>query len=120
MTTPTSSSSSPTTAEPEKPAGPDGIAGDIEQSREQVEDSVEAPSLKPDIKARAKQRASDTRDRVTAQAASAKERGGQFVSQARRTTSDHKGMLRPALRPGVIAAALAIAAILVWRWRRNR
>jgi hypothetical protein len=115
MTTPTTSGSS-TPAEPQTPGGPDEIAADTEQ----LEDRVDAPSLKPDIKARARQKASDTRQRITAQAASAKERGGQFVGQAKRTTSDHKGMLRPALRPGVIAVVVAIAAILVWRWKRER
>ena len=75
---------------------PAAIEADIERQREQLADTVDALTAKLDVKARAESKAADVLDAATTDS----------------------GRPRPEL-VGVVVAALAGAALLVW-WRSRR
>jgi hypothetical protein len=54
-----------TSPPPGPDAGTDDIQADIEQTRQALGETVEALSAKADVKARAKQKAADTKARLT-------------------------------------------------------
>jgi small ligand-binding sensory domain FIST len=75
---------------------PAAIEADIERQREQLAGTVDALTAKLDVKARAESKAADVLDAVTTDS----------------------GRPRPQL-VGVVAAALAGTALLIW-WRSRR
>jgi hypothetical protein len=89
--------------EPGPDAGLEEIQTDIDQTRQQLGETVQALSAKLDVKAHARQKVDDTKARVVDTAQSARQKAGQA------------GPAVPAL------AFLAIAAVvgtIIWRRRR--
>ena len=74
---------------------PDEIEADIERQREQLAATVDELQARLDVKARAKEKATELRDRATTDT----------------------GKPRPELL-GAAAAALAVIGLVVWRRRR--
>jgi ElaB/YqjD/DUF883 family membrane-anchored ribosome-binding protein len=93
---------------------PDAIRADIERTREQLGDSVEALAAKTDVKAQARQRLAATKDRARHAAQDAGGRAKVTAQQAGQTVRQ-----RPAPILGVLAAiAAAIGAVVLGRRRR--
>jgi ElaB/YqjD/DUF883 family membrane-anchored ribosome-binding protein len=97
----------------------DEIEADIERTREQLGETVDALSRKFDMKARATQSVGHTKQRVKEHAVAAKQRGNRVVGQVTQTTRGRVGAVNPAVRFGIMAAAAALATALVLR-RRQR
>jgi uncharacterized protein DUF3618 len=91
---------------PNTGSDPDAIREEIEQTRSDLADTVDALQYKMDVKARAKERARAT-------GAGLRERGVELKDQA--TTSE--GKPRPELLAGA-AVVLALVVAVVW-WRRR-
>jgi ABC-type hemin transport system substrate-binding protein len=93
------------------PASPDDprlLAEEIERTREQLGETVEALAAKVDVKARAQEKANQLTERVEAKA----RRAAKTVQQMRR---------RPvplAVSAGVVGAAVVVT-LLIMRWRRR-
>ena len=116
--------------EPGPDAGIEDLQSDIERTREQLGQTVEALSDKLDVKAQAKQKAADTRDRFAARTKEAKERALNTAQTLRSKTAgvgakmadaatDNQGSIRPAVPLAGIAVAAAVAiGIVVWIRRR--
>ena len=116
--------------EPGPDAGIEDLQSDIERTREQLGQTVEALSDKLDVKAQAKQKAADTRDRFAARTKEAKERALNTAQTLRSKTAgvgpkmadaatDKQGSIRPAVPLAGIAVAAAVAiGIVVWIRRR--
>src|SRR6478752_1027296 len=85
----------PTTSTPTSSNDPDAIRADIERTREDLAETVDALHAKLDVKSQAKAKAAHVKDSVTTDS----------------------GKPRPGLVAGVVGA-LALAAGLVW-WRRR-
>jgi chromosome segregation ATPase len=116
--------------EPGPDAGIEDLQSDIERTREQLGQTVEALSDKLDVKAQAKQKAADTRDRFAAKTKEAKERALNTAQTLRSKTAgvgakmadaatDNQGSIRPAVTLAGIAVTAAVAiGIVVWIRRR--
>jgi len=116
--------------EPGPEAGIEDLQSDIERTREQLGQTVEALSDKLDVKAQAKQKAADTRDRFAARTKEAKERALNTAQTLRSKTAgvgakmadaatDNQGSIRPAVPLAGIAVTAAVAiGIVVWIRRR--
>jgi hypothetical protein len=115
------------------PEDPEELREDIEQTRADLGDTVEALAGKADVKARVREGAGKAAGTVTAQARhtyqAARDKTGPVAQQAQRkarelatkaratATSDEA---RPQVRGGGGALAAAGAAVLFWLWLRRR
>ncbi|MGE2833155.1 DUF3618 domain-containing protein [Mycobacterium sp. SMC-4] len=88
--------------EPGPDAGVDEIQADIERTREELSDTVSALSDKLDVKGRAQQKVSDTKEAVA-------QRGHDAVVTAK---------AKPAIPVGAVVAAVAAIAVVIWLRRR--
>ena len=89
--------------EPGTDAGLDEIQTDIDQTRQQLGETVEALSAKLDVKAQARQKVDDTKARVVGTAQSARQKAGQAG---------------PAVPTLAFLAIAAVVGIIIWRRRR--
>jgi ElaB/YqjD/DUF883 family membrane-anchored ribosome-binding protein len=108
---------------------PDAIRADIERTREELGDSVEALAAKADVKARAQDKLAEARERARRAAQDATKRAKERVRHAAqdateraKATAQQAGETvrqRPAPTAGVLAAvAAAVAAVVTThRWR---
>ena len=96
----------PSSPEPGPDAVIDDIQADIEHTRQELGETIEALSAKADVTGRAKQKVAGTKDRVveTAHAAQA---------SARHAVTDSTG----SVKPGVLIAAAVVVSVVVWRRR---
>jgi ElaB/YqjD/DUF883 family membrane-anchored ribosome-binding protein len=100
-------------AEPAADASVEDIQRDIEKTRHELGQTVEALAAKADVKGRAKEKAADTKDRLTEKAAAVQ-------AVAREAVIDDAGSVKPLLPvAAAIAAGIAIIGLVVWRRRRR-
>jgi hypothetical protein len=100
--------------EPGPDAGIDDIQADIEHTREELGETVEALSAKLDVKERTKQKALETKDRIGEKTHETKER---VVQATQRMRSGDSG--KPVVSVVAIAVAAAvIVGLVVWTRRR--
>ena len=121
-------STDPSTPRPEPgpDAGVDELQADIEATRAELGETVEALSAKADVPGRAKQKVADTQATITEKATHAKdavaEKTHAAQSAARDVVTDDTGSLKPAVKRGVplaaVVAGLVVIGVLVWRRRR--
>ena len=116
--------------EPGPEAGIEDLQADIERTRTQLGQTVEALSDKLDVKAQAKQKAADTRDRLASKVREAKGRAvdtaqilrskaAEVRSKVADAATDNQGSIRPTVPMAGIAVAVAVAiGIVVWTRRR--
>ncbi|GAT09743.1 hypothetical protein AU197_14380 [Mycobacterium sp. IS-1590] len=90
--------------EPGPDAGVDDIQADIEQTRHELGETVEALQAKLDVKTRAKEKVDETKERVAEKA-----------DTLRHTATDNPKQTVPV---AAIVAILAVVGIIVWRRRR--
>ncbi|WP_326546992.1 DUF3618 domain-containing protein [Mycolicibacterium sp. ND9-15] len=90
--------------EPGPDAGINDIEADIEQTRHELGETVEALQAKMDVKARAKEKASETKERVAERA-----------DTLRHTATDNPKRTVPV---AAVIAVLAVLGIIAWRRRR--
>ena len=115
MTTPTD----PQTSEPDKDASADELEADIERTREQLGETVDALSQKFDFKTQAQHKMRDARQRATEQANAARARGGQVAARFKKTATDEQGKVKPVVPAGAALVGAVIVVVLVV-WRRQR
>ncbi len=106
----------PTRPEPGPDAGIDDIQADIEHTRKELGETVEALSAKLDVKERTKEKVAETKDRVVEKAHTL-----QHAATDKAHTLQHAATENPK-RTVPVASLLLIAAlaagIVVWRRRR--
>jgi hypothetical protein len=96
---------------------------DIEHTRKELGETIEALSAKADVKGRVKQKTADTKDRITEKAHESRdvvvEKAHAAQSAARDAVTDDTGSVKPGvpLIAALIAAAVVIG-LVVWRRRR--
>lgn len=100
--------------EPGPDAGIDDIQADIEHTRKELGETVEALSAKLDVKERTKQKAVDTKDRIAEKTHETKDRVVEATQRMRSGSS---------AKPVVPVAAIAVAAavivgVVIWTRRR--
>jgi ElaB/YqjD/DUF883 family membrane-anchored ribosome-binding protein len=114
----------PPSPEPGPDAGIDDIQADIEHTREELGETIEALSAKADVTGRAKQKAADTKDRITEKVYETKdvviEKAHAAQSAARDAVTDDTGSVKPGVPIVALIAAAAVLVVSVVVWRRRR
>jgi hypothetical protein len=114
----TSESTDPGNAEkPDK----EQLEAQIEETREQLGETVEALTAKLDVKGRTKARIGETKDRAVEQVHVAQQRAVDLTHQAKNAATTDDGKPKPAVSAGAVGVAVAIVALValtIWRKRQ--
>jgi hypothetical protein len=99
------------------------IQADIERTREELAETVDALTARLDVKTRAKNAVQETGHRVMADVASTRTRvvgaAGDVTTRVRAGAMDANGRPKPAVRNGGLAlAVLAVVTAAAVTWRR--
>lgn len=116
--------------EPGPEAGIEDLQADIERTRTQLGQTVEALSDKLDVKLQAKQKAADTRDRLASKVQETKGRAvdtaqilrskaAEVRSKVADAATDNQGSIRPTVPMAGIAVAVAVVIGIVVGMRRR-
>jgi ElaB/YqjD/DUF883 family membrane-anchored ribosome-binding protein len=98
---------------PETTRGPEEIRADIEETREQLGDTVEALAEKADVKHQAKLKVGETKDRFSRKADQAKAKvSSASPDQARSAASDAASAARRKPLPFAVAGAFAAGVVI--------
>lgn len=103
--------------EPGPEASVEDIHADIEATRHELGQTVEALTAKLDVKQQAKQRVDDTKELITAKAQTVRAKGSEVGTQVLDAATDDQGTVRPAI-PAAALALVVIVGVLIWRRRR--
>lgn len=103
---------------------PDEIEAELEATRHDLAETVDALTAKLDVKTRAQDKASSVKAQAEHQLHAAGEKAGQVVDRGRDAVTDDEGSVKPAVpaaAAAVVAAAVAgLVVVLVRRRRRQR
>ncbi|WP_235624036.1 DUF3618 domain-containing protein [Mycolicibacterium goodii] len=89
------------------------IQADIAKTRDELGQTVEALAAKTDVRARAHDKAVETRQRIADKAHAAQ-------AATHDALTDERGAVKPAIPVGAVVAVLAIVAAVVLLRRRRR
>lgn len=104
--------------EPGPDAGVDDIRADIEATRNELGQTVEALSAKLDVKHQAKQKVDDTKELIVDKAQTVRSKGSVVGSQVVDAATDDKGSIRPPVPVAALALVAVIVGVVIWRRRR--
>jgi ABC-type transporter Mla subunit MlaD len=93
------------------------VREDIERTRQQLGETAEALAAKADVKARARQKATQLKEQAATRAAQVKEQAATRASQTRGQAASSWGDNPAALAAAVAAAVFTCIAIVLWRRR---
>jgi hypothetical protein len=93
-------------------AGVDDVRADIERTRQQLGETVGALAAKADVKARARQKASEARDQAAGRLSHLRKRAAARAGQATASGWQHN---RAALAAAAASAAFTLVAVMLWR-----
>ena len=96
------------------------IEADIEQTRQELGETVEALTAKLDVKARARQRLVVTKEQAAQRADAARRRAAELVAQAKVAATDSEARSRTVVPVGVVVVVVALSAAVVWKRRHRR
>lgn len=110
----------PDAAEPGKGLSAAELQADIERTREQLGNTVDALSQKLDVKAQTRHKVESLKQGGAAKVDAVRARGGQVATKAKNAAPDRQDKPRIGLFAGaaLAAALLAVGAAVVWRRRR--
>ncbi|OFE16996.1 hypothetical protein BA895_18730 [Humibacillus sp. DSM 29435] len=109
----------------EHPAGTAGksveeIQADLQQTREQMAETVDALTAKLDVKARAGDQLAETKERATQALHDSADKAKLALAQGKDAATDDAG--KPTVEASAVAAAVVavalVVAVLLWRRRR--
>jgi ElaB/YqjD/DUF883 family membrane-anchored ribosome-binding protein len=103
--------------EPGPDAGIDEIQADIERTRDQLGETVGALSSKLDVKERAKQKATDTKELITEKVHAIEAKAPELSTGAVNAATDDKGSVKPIVPCTVVATVAVILGIVIWKRR---
>jgi hypothetical protein len=106
----------PSRPEPGPDAGIEEIEADVEQTRQELGETVEALADKLDVKGRAKDKAAETKEHVIEKANEAKDQVVARADALKHTATENPQRTVP-VAAVVLIAALSVG-IVVWRRRR--
>ena len=115
-----STSESTDTSNGEKP-DKEQLEAQIEETREQLGETVEALTAKLDVKGRTKARISETKDRAVGQVHVAQQRAVDLTHQAKDAATTEEGKPTTAVSAGAVGVAVAVVtliALTIWRKRK--
>jgi hypothetical protein len=95
------------------------IEADIEQTRQELGETVEALTAKLDVKAKARQRLVDTKDHAAHSADLVRRRAAELADRAKVAATEGQGRSRTVVPVGAVIAVVALS-VVVLRKRRHR
>jgi ElaB/YqjD/DUF883 family membrane-anchored ribosome-binding protein len=100
----------------EKTPNPDEIQREIDQTREELGETVEAVARKADVKGRAKKKAVETQETLKAKVGDVQETVSEAATpeRARQTAVQAAESIRERPGPAIAVAALAGGLLVVW------
>lgn len=115
----------PLTPEPGPDAGIDDLQADIEHTRHELGETVNALSDKADVTGRAKEQVAEAKDRIAEKSHETKDavvgKAHAAQSAARDAVTDNTGAVKPGAKVAALAAAATVAVALgVAVWYRRR
>ena len=102
------------TTPPAKDASAEEIEADIAPTRERLAESVDALADKVNVKARAQEKAEQTKDQAKEKFDEAKEQAKEKLDEAKVKSQDLIGQARQAPRPVQLALVFVPVAVIVW------
>jgi ElaB/YqjD/DUF883 family membrane-anchored ribosome-binding protein len=106
------------TPEPGPDAGVADIQADIEATRNELGQTVEALSAKLDFKQQAKQKVDDTKELLGDTMNTVRAKGSEVSAQVVGAATDDDGSVRPVVPVTAAVLVAAIVGVLIWRRRR--
>lgn len=96
------------------------IQADLQQTREQIAETVDALTAKLDVKARANDQLAETKERATQALHDSADKAKLALAQGRNAATDDAG--NPTVEASAVAAAAVavVVVVLVLLWRRRR
>jgi hypothetical protein len=116
MTTP----AEPDAAEPDAGLSADELQADIERTRAQLGNTVDALSEKLDVKAQTRHKVESLKQGGAAKVDAVRARSGEAATKARNAATDGHGKPKTGLLAGAALAAVLLAAGAMVVWRRRR
>ena len=114
MTTP-----DPGTPEPSPDATVEEIRADIEATRTDLGQTVEALSAKLDVTQQAKQKVDDTKELLVDKANTMRAKGSEVGSQIVDVATDDDGSVRPVIPVAAAAVVAVLVGVVIWKRRRR-
>jgi hypothetical protein len=103
--------------EPGPDASVNDVEADIEATRNELGQTVEALSAKLDVKQQAKQKADETKELIADKAESVRSKGSEVGSQVVDVATNHQGSVRAVLPAVALALVAVIGGVIIWRRR---
>jgi hypothetical protein len=103
--------------EPASDASVDEIQEDIDATRGELGETVEALSAKLDVKHQAKQKIDDTKNVIADKVQTVRSKGSDVGSHVVDAATDDEGSVRPVVPIAALALIAAIVGVLIWRRR---
>jgi ElaB/YqjD/DUF883 family membrane-anchored ribosome-binding protein len=98
----------------------DQLQSEIERTRQDLSETVDALTAKLDVKSRAKERLNVTKDRAAARVSDVQTRATGLAANARNAATDDQGKPTPPVLVGAAVAVAVLVATGVLLWRRRR
>jgi len=108
----------PDKPEPGPDAGVEDIQADIEATRNELGQTVEALSAKLDVKQQAKQKVDDTKELIANKTQTVRSKSSEVGSQVVDVATDDEGSIRPVVPVAALALVAVIVGVVIWRRRR--
>jgi hypothetical protein len=103
--------------EPAPDASVDDIQADIEATRGELGDTVEALSAKLDVKQRVTQKVDDTKEVIAEKVETVRSKGSDVGSHVVDAATDDGGAVRPVVPIAAFALIAAIVGVVIWKRR---
>jgi hypothetical protein len=116
----TSQNHSPVTDEKDQKPDVAQLQADIERTREDLAQTVDALTDRLDVKSRARRRVAETRERAAVRVDSAKLRTREITARAKQGATDADGKPTPTFLAGGGVTVAALVAVGVLSWNRSR
>jgi hypothetical protein len=105
--------------EPGPDAGVEDIQADIEATRNELGQTVEALSAKLDVKQQAKQKVDDTKELIADKARTVRAKGSEVGSHVVDVATDDEGSVRCVVPVAALALVAAVVGVVIWKRRRR-
>ena len=103
--------------EPAPDASVDDIQADIEATRGELGETVEALSAKLDVKQQARQKVDDTKEVIADTVETVRSKGSDVGSHVVDAATDDQGSVRPVVPIAAVALVAAVVGVVIWKRR---
>jgi hypothetical protein len=103
--------------EPSPGASADDIQADIEATRGELGETVEALSAKLDVKHQVQQKVDDTKEVIAHKVETVRSKGSEVGTHVVAAATDDRGSVRPVVPIAAVALGAAFVGVVIWKRR---